>query len=163
MFVLRAARPDEGAALSELCLRSKAVWGYDAAFMQACQNELTVTTAAIENGLICVADQDGLIVGMAEIISDGKVADLAKLFVEPDMLRNGIGRKLFDWATAAAGSAGADSLTIEADPGAAEFYRCMGAVDDGSVASGSIAGRYIPRLKLVLNDSIRAEASHRSS
>ena len=30
---IRLARREEAAALSELCARSKAVWGYDAAFM----------------------------------------------------------------------------------------------------------------------------------
>ena len=43
MLALRPARPEEAPALTELCLRSKAVWGYDAAFMQACRRELTMT------------------------------------------------------------------------------------------------------------------------
>jgi hypothetical protein len=34
---LRAPRLDELEALSDLCLRSKAVWGYDAAFLEACR------------------------------------------------------------------------------------------------------------------------------
>ena len=37
MLGLRPARPEEGAELIELCLRSKAVWGYDDAFMAACR------------------------------------------------------------------------------------------------------------------------------
>ena len=35
MLTLRTPGPDEAAALTELCLRSKAVWGYDAQFMKA--------------------------------------------------------------------------------------------------------------------------------
>ena len=150
MLALRPARPDEAQALTELCLRSKAVWGYDAAFMQACRTELAVTPAAITSSRVQVAEIDGRLAGVAEIKSEGQIAQLEKLFVEPAMLRSGTGRKLLDWAMATARAAGAMSLLIEADPDAAPFYRRMGAVDDGVVPSGSIPGRLIPRLNLPL-------------
>jgi GNAT superfamily N-acetyltransferase len=150
MLALRPARPEEGAALSELCLRSKAVWGYDDAFMAACRTELTLTPASILASRVQVAELDGHLAGVAEVKSSGDTARLEKLFVEPAMLRTGTGRKLLDWAKATARAAGATALVIEADPDAAEFYRRMGAVDDGLVPSGSIPGRLIPRLNLPL-------------
>ncbi|MCK1512623.1 GNAT family N-acetyltransferase [Bradyrhizobium sp. 190] len=150
MLALRPARPEEGPALTELCLRSKAVWGYDDAFMQACRRELTLTPAAIMASQVQVAEFDGRLAGMAEVKSSGDTAQLEKLFVEPAMLRTGTGRKLLDWAKATARAAGATALVIEADPDAAEFYRRMGAVDAGLVPSGSIPGRFIPRLNLPL-------------
>jgi GNAT superfamily N-acetyltransferase len=150
MLALRPARPEEGPALTELCLRSKAVWGYDDAFMQACRKELTLTPAAIMASQVQVAELDGRLAGIAEVKSGGDKAQLQKLFVEPAMLRTGTGRKLLDWAKATARAAGARALVIEADPDAAEFYRRMGAVDDGLVPSGSIQGRFIPKLNLPL-------------
>jgi GNAT superfamily N-acetyltransferase len=150
MLALRPARPEEGPALTELCLRSKAVWGYDDAFMAACRKELTLTSASILASRVQVAELDGRLAGMAEVRSAGDTAQLEKLFVEPAMLRTGTGRKLLDWAKAAALAAGATALVIEADPDAAGFYRRMGAVDDGLVPSGSIPGRLIPRLNLLL-------------
>lgn len=45
MPVLRRARASDAAALSALALISKAHWGYDEAFMQACHDELTYTAA----------------------------------------------------------------------------------------------------------------------
>jgi GNAT superfamily N-acetyltransferase len=150
MLALRPARPDEGPALTELCLRSKAIWGYDAAFMQACRKELAVTPAAIMSSRVQVAEVDGRLAGVAEVKSEGDVAQLEKLFVEPTMLRTGTGRQLLDWAKATARAAGARTMLIEADPDAAPFYRRMGAVDDGVVPSGSIPGRFIPKLNLSL-------------
>jgi GNAT superfamily N-acetyltransferase len=150
MLALRPARPEEGAVLTELCLRSKAVWGYDDAFMAACRKELTLTPATIQASRVEVAEMDGRLAGVAEVKSSGDTAQLEKLFVEPAMLRTGTGRKLLDWAKATARAAGATALVIEADPDAAEFYRRMGAVDDGLVPSGSIPGRLIPRLNLPL-------------
>ncbi|MEH2626231.1 GNAT superfamily N-acetyltransferase [Bradyrhizobium sp. AZCC 1719] len=150
MLALRPARPEEGPALTELCLRSKAVWGYDDTFMQACRKELTLTPATILASQVQVAELNGRLAGIAEVKSSGDTAQLEKLFVEPALLRTGAGRKLLDWAKATARAAGATALVIEADPDAADFYRRMGAVDDGLVPSGSIPGRLIPRLNLPL-------------
>ena len=44
MLTLRTPRPDEAAILTELSLRSKAVWGYDEAFMLSCRNELMLAS-----------------------------------------------------------------------------------------------------------------------
>ncbi len=150
MITLRPARPEEAAALTALCLRSKAVWGYDAAFLEACREELTLTPADLGGAGVIVAVLDGVAVGLAEISVAGESAELEKLFVEPGLLRGGVGRRLFTWAVEAARAQGAARMEIAADPGAADFYRRMGAVDDGEVASGSIPGRVLPRLKLGL-------------
>lgn len=150
MLALRPARLEEGSALTELCLRSKAIWGYDDAFMRACRKELTVTPTTLMAFQVQVAELDGRLAGVAEVKSGGETAQLEKLFVEPTMLRTGVGRKLLDWAKATARAAGATTLVIEADPRAAEFYRRMGSVDDGLVPSGSIPGRLIPKLNLRL-------------
>ena len=147
---LRPARADEAALLTELCLHSKAVWGYDAAFMRACRAELTLTAADFATSSLQVAVEGCEVIGVAQVTVDGENADLAKLFIAPSGLRTGVGRKLFDWAAAEARARGAGWMWIEADPDAAPFYRRMGAVDDGVVASGSIPGRVLPRLKLKL-------------
>ena len=43
--VLRRAEPGEGAALTELALRSKAHWGYDAARLTAAARSLAASWA----------------------------------------------------------------------------------------------------------------------
>jgi GNAT superfamily N-acetyltransferase len=150
MLILRAPRVDELEALTDLCLRSKAVWGYDRAFMEACRDELTLTQEDLRETKLQVAERDGAIVGVAQVSADGATAHLEKLFVEPGQLRGGTGHALFDWAKGAAATLGAKHLVIEADPDAAPFYRRMGARDDGVAPSGSIPGRVLPRLRLAL-------------
>lgn len=149
-LVLRPARVEELDQLSDLCLRSKAVWGYDDAFLAACRAELTIRPAELSATKVQVAERDGRILGVAQVSVAHDTAHLERLFVDPASLRSGAGRELFAWARAEAQSAGACTLVIESDPGAAGFYRRMGASDDGVVPSGSIAGRTIPRLKLSL-------------
>jgi len=150
MLQLRPARPDEAELLTELCLRSKAVWGYDEAFMHACRAELTLTADDCATPLIQVAAEGDVIAGVVQVTVQADKADLAKLFITPGTIRAGVGRKLFDWAVTTARQRGARWLWIEADPDAAGFYRRMGAIDDGTAPSGSIPGRILPRLKLRL-------------
>ncbi len=148
--LLRGALPGEAAILTELCLRSKAVWGYDAAFMAACRAELTVTARDFEGSQIQVAVQDGRIIAMVQLARHGRIADIDKLFVDPAALRSGAGRALFTWCAETARAAGAVALTVVADPDAAGFYRRMGMQDDGTEPSGSIPGRMLPKLHMAL-------------
>jgi GNAT superfamily N-acetyltransferase len=144
--IIRPPTFEELPALSALCFRSKAVWGYGKDFMEACRRELSIELRDLRSTTIGVAEQHGGLAGVAQIKVTGREADLLKLFVEPTTLRNGIGSCLFAWASDSALSQGADRLLIEADPDAAPFYRRMGAQDIGSTASRSIPGRTLPKL-----------------
>jgi GNAT superfamily N-acetyltransferase len=144
--ILRSPTVEELPALSALCFRSKAVWGYDNNFMEACRSELSIEPYDLRSTSIVVAEENGKIVGVAQIKVIGSQADLLKLFVEPAKLRGGVGKALFGWATDKATSMGADNLVIEADPDAAPFYRGRGAQDCGLTPSGSIPGRMLPKL-----------------
>ena len=152
-FRLRTPRSDEAESLTELCLRSKAVWGYDEDFMGACRQELTLANPTMESSYLKVAEIGGHLAGVAQVTVTGEIADLDKLFVEPTRLRSGVGRALFEWAMTAARDGGAASIVIAADPNASGFYRRMGAVDDGTAVSGSIPGRLLPRLILRLSQT----------
>jgi GNAT superfamily N-acetyltransferase len=147
---LRRPEPHELPLLSALCLRSKAVWGYDQAFLDACRAELTIRTEELESTALHVAEHDGTLVGVAQITVDGATADLQKMFVEPDAIGLGIGKALFAWAVSTAKDLGAKHMTIDADPGAVGFYKKMGAVEHGAAPSGSIPGRMLPRLQVEL-------------
>jgi GNAT superfamily N-acetyltransferase len=154
MFSLALAiRPptiDELDGLSDLCFRSKAVWGYDEEFMEAWRGELSFGLRDLELTSIAVAEHDGALIGVAQLkVVDGE-ADLLKLFVEPSVLRSGTGKALLAWATDVAKKLGAKRLTIEADPDAAPFYRRMGAYDVGQAPSASVPGRMLPKLAMNL-------------
>jgi len=148
-LTIRAPDIEELPALSELCMRSKAVWGYDAAFMAACRRELSFEAGDLASSQVAVAARGDRLLGVAQVrmTAEGE-ADLAKLFVEPAELRRGVGQALFAWAREAARGLGAARMIIEADPEAAPFYRRLGARDAGFAPSGSIAGRILPKLML---------------
>ena len=147
---LRQARKMELSELNALCMRWKAHWGYDDAFMAACRAELTLGPHDLDENLMRVAEEEGAPVGVAQISLQGGWAELENLFVEPAHMGRGVGRALFEWAAQAARGAGATSMSIESDPAAAPFYRRMGARDAGTAPSTAIAGRELPRLILTL-------------
>ncbi|WP_206305995.1 GNAT family N-acetyltransferase [Streptomyces sp. RFCAC02] len=149
-MLIRAARADEAGCLGELALRSKAHWGYDAAFMAACRDELTVT--AEEIATTAVAERDGRVIGFSTFVGEPPDGRLRMMFVEPECIGQGVGRRLFEHTAVAAGRAGHTSLTFDADPHAVPFYRAMGASRIGVTPSGSIPGRMLPLMTLALAD-----------
>ncbi|HLW92824.1 MAG TPA: GNAT family N-acetyltransferase [Roseiarcus sp.] len=145
-LIVRPASIDELPELSDLCFRSKAMWGYDEAFMNACRGELSFAPLDLELTHVGVAEESGKILGVVQIRVRADDAELLKLFVEPKRLREGTGRALFSWAIDISGKIGAHRIIIESDPDAVLFYRAMGARDAGEAPSGSISGRMLPRL-----------------
>ncbi len=150
MIELRPIREDELAVASALCLRSKAHWGYDDDFMQKCADELTLSSRDLADGEVVVAVIGRRLLGVAQITTADDVCHLEKLFVAPEAMGRGIGRRLFEWASARALANQASALIAEADPDAAPFYLRMGCRQTGTVPSGSIPGRLLPRLVLAL-------------
>ena len=149
-LTIRPPTVDELSGLSDLCFRSKAVWGYDEEFIEACQSELLFEPRDLELTPIAIAEHDGKPIGVAQLKVVDDEADLLKLFVEPSALRSGIGKALLVWVTDVAKKLGATRLIIDADPDAAPFYRRMGAYDVGQAPSGSVPGRMLPKLAMNL-------------
>lgn len=138
---------------SSLCRRAKAYWGYNAAFMEACRDELTLNATDLEGGLSVGMCDGGVLLGVAQMISEGENWELEKLFVDPPAMGRGIGGQLFAWAVETVGARGGQTMHIAADPQAADFYRRMGAVDAGHISSASIPGRSLPLLCYQIADS----------
>ena len=58
VLIIRSASVDELPGLSDLCFRSKAVWGYDEKFMEACRRELSFDPQDLEQTHVAVAEGD---------------------------------------------------------------------------------------------------------
>ena len=146
-MILRPPRLDELPYLSDLCLRSKAVWDYDEAMLDAFKDELTLTEDDLESDVIIVAEDLRGVAGVAQLSFDETGSSYRdNLFVEPVRLGEGTGKMLYVWACRYAQGSGAKEMVIEADPDAAPFYVHMGAEPAGEAESGSIPGRLLPRL-----------------
>lgn len=149
-LAIRLAHPDEAAVITDIAMRSKAHWGYDVAFMEACRPILTVHQSTILSGNAWVAEQDQRLVGMYTLAPQANAIELDMLFVAPDVIGQGIGSALFKHAVTQARSRGARRLVTEADPNAEDFYRAVGMRKYGERESTVQAGRMLPLMEMSL-------------
>lgn len=149
---LRPARPPECGVLTALVLRSKAYWGYDPVFLQACRQGLSVKPEDAAAGRVRVLVEEDTILGLYALIPDERPgeASVELLFVEPAAIGQGIGRALWQDLLVKAAAEGFTRLKIESDPFALGFYRAMGATLSGKIRSPvkapSGAERFLPLL-----------------
>ncbi len=146
-ILIRPAIADEATLLSELARRSKGHWGYPEEFLEACREELTVDPEQTSGGRYdcVVAEIDGTIAGFYALEAlSATVVELDALFVEPEHIGRGIGRKLMQDAIRTTAARGAGTLLIQGDPHAVRFYEAAGGRQTGIRESDSIPGRYLP-------------------
>ncbi len=134
-------------------MRSKAIWGYDAGFVEACRTQLSLSGSEAAASTLAVVDTTVLgfhLLGEAEGLAepDPTLGQLAMLFVDPAAIGTGLGGLLLADAVRAARSRGWRALRIESDPHAEPFYRAHGASRIGAVPSSVVPGRKLPLLQL---------------
>jgi len=149
-IVIRPARAEEAGLLTDLSLRSKAVWGYDAAFLARCRAAMTVKVEAILTRPHYVAEIEGAVVGFYGFEPEVDGIGLDYLFVAPEAIGGGVGRALWAHAVAVAAALGHENLIVVSDPNAEGFYRRMGARPVGARPSDLEPGRLLPLLRYPL-------------
>ena len=147
--MIRVARADELAELSAHCLRSKAHWDYDAGFIEACREDLTLHEADLGPGFV-VWEVAGKVQATVRVSCADGAAKLSTLFIDPAFIGTGLGRVMFEWAVDYARGCGASILRLESEPFAVAFYQSMGAQVVGEVASAVFAGRVLPVMEYSL-------------
>ena len=151
---IRRAKPEECEQLSELAFRSKAHWGYSDEFMAACRTELTYTADDIQRSRFYVLVDEDKLIGFYGLVKESDtVYELEALFIEPDLIGRGDGRRLMDHAKQTVKALGGTELTIQGDPNAADFYAKVGGKCIGERESDSVAGRYLPLFSIRLVES----------
>jgi GNAT superfamily N-acetyltransferase len=144
---IRSAHSGEAGALSALALRSKAHWGYDATFIEACRAELTVGPERFGRDVVIVLERDDVVRGFYVLAGAGDAGELDFFYIDPTCIGRGFGALLWRHAVTVARRRGHHRVIIHSDPHAEGFYRAMGARRVGEVPSGSIAGRSLPLMR----------------
>jgi GNAT superfamily N-acetyltransferase len=146
---VRRAEPSEAARITELVTRSKAHWGYDAAFMAAAAEDLAITPELLARAAACfVAESDAEMLGVYVLSIEEHGPTLRDLWVEPRAIGTGVGALLFEHMRRAARERGFRRVCIVSDPHAEGFYLRMGAHRAGEVESKVQAGRMLPLLEI---------------
>jgi GNAT superfamily N-acetyltransferase len=158
--VLARVEPDQLDAINALILRSKAHWGYDEAMMEAMARVLRVDPDAAGEGRAVAGWVDATPVGFAQVSAPqdddrGLAMALDLLFIAPEAIGTGLGRRLYHWALDQARACDAVRLDILSDPFARGFYTAMGASFIEDRPSKLVPGRTLPWLEHRLTDTKR--------
>jgi N-acetylglutamate synthase-like GNAT family acetyltransferase len=152
---IRQARPDECGVLTEVAMRSKAHWGYDAAFMANVRADLEVIPEKFMLGFhVYVLENDAGIVGFYSLRpGDADAVILEDLFIEPKHIGSGYGKLLWEHSLWVMQSLGYRRLTLISEPYAESFYAHLGAVRIGETESNALAGRMLPLMEYVFKQA----------
>jgi GNAT superfamily N-acetyltransferase len=127
---IRDAQPFEQSELTALHRRSSYVWEEDRIHFDSHPEVFGVPSEAIAEGRVRVAvGQGGALVGFSVVVDARSGACvLDDLFVDPDFMRQGVGRSLVEDAAARAVSTGHQEMTVIAHPRNFPFYESVGFV-----------------------------------
>ena len=125
--VIRPATIEEAPLLHALTGRSALSWGYEPEFLDWEPEALAVTPEFLARATAYVLEEEGRVIGYYALVGEPPEIALDKLFVEPDRIGTGCGKRLWRHAIARARVLGATVVTLYSDPNAAPFYRAMGA------------------------------------
>ncbi len=147
---IRAARAKDGERLQRIAVEAKTHWGYDRARVEEWAS-VAFSPGALRGKEIYVGEVDGQVVGWTALLRRGETCWLDDLWVEPEWIGRGIGRRLFGHAANRAVELGARTIEWEAEPYAVGFYEKMGARHVRESAP-SEWGRTLPVMSLDLTD-----------
>jgi GNAT superfamily N-acetyltransferase len=156
-LVIRPALPGERDALEALQLRASLIWEEYRDDLAAHPDAIALTPGAIEQMRVRVATAPGAAAGIADggaigfaewsVVSDAQW-ELEGLFVEPSVMRRGIGGALLEDVLGLARDGGVRRLAVVAEPHAVAFYeRC------GFTCEGDVPTRFGPAVRMAADSA----------
>jgi N-acetylglutamate synthase-like GNAT family acetyltransferase len=135
---------EDSELLTDISLSSKAYWGYSKELIESWRNDLTVTSKMIEKTMIYKFIQNNKIAGFYILNPpEEKSIELEMLFVLPEFIGKGIGKKLLLDAFEKARILNTNTISLFADPNAVDFYKSQGFIIIDKKES-SIPNRFLP-------------------
>lgn len=143
--LFRRARADERETLDEMTLAGLRHWGHDQNHPEAYQGlaDLLASADGPEQYPVFVLEEQGAVVGFYELRDRGDHVELLRMFLQPGLIGQGYGKRLWSHAVESAASL-SQRMLIMADPGAIGFYQAMGATLEShrEMAPGFSVGVY---------------------
>lgn len=143
---IRPALPGERSSLEALQWRASLANSGDRDSLLANPDAIALAVEQIADGHVFVAQQDGVIVGFAAVLTrpDGN-AELDALFVEPTLWKRGVGRLLVEHCAEVARQRASRILHVVGNPHAKGFYAACGFLTTGAVETRFGAGLAMQR------------------
>ena len=126
-MLIEPAHPEHASALTEIAVSAKRHWNYPERWIELWIPSLTISPEYISKHEAWMAVSNQRPVGFYTLKFENKDLWLDNLWILPEFMGRGIGRRLFQHALERSKTLSATLLKIEADPNAVEFYEKMGA------------------------------------
>ena len=150
-FRVRLAVPEEIDVLTQLVVRSKLHWGYDAKYGLLLATILAVSREKAIAGDCWVAEvKTGDPAAVCQFDSSATPAHLDLLFVDPPYIGRGAGSLLWDTLISNLRQRGIAQFDLDADPNAAAFYLAKGGRIVGERESRIIRGQFLPVIEFIV-------------
>jgi len=125
-FQIRRVNPEEAPALSKIAFAAKAYWGYPERWMEIWRPQLLFSPRYFEENESWVTETNARPTAFCTLQEKEGNAWLENLWVAPEFVGQGIGKRLFLLAVGESRQRGYRTLRLEADPHALGFYEKMG-------------------------------------
>ena len=151
---IRRADRAEASRLTIIAHAAKRYWNYPEAWIREWREQLTVTPAYIDEHRVFVIEIERVVAGFYALRGDRPTVELDHMWVDPEYIGQGLGRRLVEHVMAEARAGGAQRIEIDSDPHAEAFYSHLGARRIGETPApvNGDPERYLPRLLLELAD-----------
>jgi len=120
------AKPEQADTLTQIALAAKRHWGYPERWMELWRPQLTFTPEYFAEHESWVAEVDHTPIAFYTLLGKEGSAWLENLWVSPEHIGKGLGKRLFLHALETSRQRGFQNLQLEAEPNAVGFYEKMG-------------------------------------
>jgi len=126
------ASPARLVEINDVIARSKAYWPWPEEYLSAALPLLQISAEYLnEHPSVVATDADDAILAFGSLASADGRTYVDNLWVRPDRVGQGVGRRLCDWLINCARERDLDELWVLPDPPAEGFYWKRGFVDTG--------------------------------
>lgn len=148
---IRRALPKEAHVLSHIAFAAKAYWGYPDNWMEIWKPQLTFSAKYFEEIEAWAAELDNIPIAFYTLEEKSDKAWIENLWVLPDYIGKGIGKRLFVHALSCARELGYAKLQLVSDPNAVGFYVRLG-MEEIDEHNYPIEGqpRFLPVMEIML-------------
>ncbi|GAB4572063.1 MAG: GNAT family N-acetyltransferase [Anaerolineales bacterium] len=121
------AKPEHAVILTQITIAAKRHWNYPEHWIQSWLPALTISSKYVSENETWMAVIENAPVAYYSLKQDADDLWLDNLWVLPEYMGKGIGKRLFEHAVERSRQRGVTVFKIEADPNAESFYKHMGA------------------------------------
>jgi GNAT superfamily N-acetyltransferase len=148
---IRLAGSGDAKILSDIAYSAKAHWGYPQQWMEVWKPQFNFPPSYFEEYESWTLELDGRLIAFYTLQEKNGNAWIENMWVLPEFIGNGIGRKLFIHAVSRSREIAYSKLQLEADPNAVGFYETMGMYKIGE-SSYQMNGkpRFLPVMEIML-------------